>query len=136
MLSVRSLVNTMRDMTYHKFAEKIQEAWPFWDDLHSFWKELPNYRPIGVSNSAGGQDHAAQATRLFTGKKSKQDEFENTDDKKGSGIERDVGESSGESDTVVLNDEDDELVIEKGGEAAKKTDEHGEDSQVHVTCLP
>ncbi|KAJ7909203.1 hypothetical protein B0H13DRAFT_1549172, partial [Mycena leptocephala] len=42
-------------------AEKIQQSFPHWDDLHGFWCELPNYNPIGVSNATGGVNHGAKA---------------------------------------------------------------------------
>lgn len=36
----------------------IRTSFPFWDQLHPFWRELPNYNPIGISNSRakGGLD--------------------------------------------------------------------------------
>ena len=52
----------------------IKEEWPFWDDLHAMWKELPNYRPIGVSNSSSGQDLAEDASDLFFGQDREQAE--------------------------------------------------------------
>jgi len=39
--------------------------WPYWDDLHGFWSELPNYNPVGVSMSTAGQDFGAHAVALF-----------------------------------------------------------------------
>ncbi|KAJ6490010.1 hypothetical protein C8R45DRAFT_767089, partial [Mycena sanguinolenta] len=50
--------------------EKIKQAFPLWDDLDGFWRELPNYNPVGVSNAAGGIDHAARAESLFRSKMS------------------------------------------------------------------
>ena len=44
---------------------KINKEWPFYDDLHTIWSELPNYNPIGVSSSQPGQDFAARAVLLF-----------------------------------------------------------------------
>ncbi|KAF8121497.1 hypothetical protein K438DRAFT_1442961, partial [Mycena galopus ATCC 62051] len=44
--------------------EKIKASFPHWDKLDSFWRELPNYNPIGVSNASGGADHAATAESL------------------------------------------------------------------------
>ncbi|KAJ7896726.1 hypothetical protein B0H14DRAFT_3605207 [Mycena olivaceomarginata] len=46
-------------------AEKIQQSFPHWDELHGFWCELPNYNPIGVSNATGGVHHSAKAEALF-----------------------------------------------------------------------
>ncbi|KAF8186837.1 hypothetical protein K438DRAFT_1595773 [Mycena galopus ATCC 62051] len=45
--------------------EKIKASFPHWDELDSFWRELPNYNPISVSNASGGVDHAAAAKSLF-----------------------------------------------------------------------
>lgn len=33
--------------------------------MHGFWRELPNYNPIGVESSEPGTDHAAAALALF-----------------------------------------------------------------------
>ncbi|KAJ7851212.1 hypothetical protein B0H13DRAFT_2400067 [Mycena leptocephala] len=44
---------------------KIREDWPWWDELHSFWRELPNYNPVGIQSSEPGTDHAAEASNLF-----------------------------------------------------------------------
>lgn len=38
---------------------------PHWDELDGFWRELPNYNPIGVSNATGGIDHGGRAESLF-----------------------------------------------------------------------
>ena len=43
----------------------IVSEWPWWKDFHSFWRELPNYNPIGVTTSTPGVDHASQAAALF-----------------------------------------------------------------------
>jgi hypothetical protein len=55
----------------------IEEEWPFWDDLYAMWKELPNYRPIGVSNSSSRQDLAEDALDLFFGQDREQAESQN-----------------------------------------------------------
>ncbi|KAH9921836.1 hypothetical protein B0H21DRAFT_754970 [Amylocystis lapponica] len=44
---------------------RIRSDWPFYDDLHSIWCELPNYNPLGVSNSEAGKDHSKNAEVLF-----------------------------------------------------------------------
>ncbi|KIJ27665.1 hypothetical protein M422DRAFT_146070, partial [Sphaerobolus stellatus SS14] len=36
-----------------EIANKIEAIWeefPFWDDLHAFWCEIPSFNPIGISN--------------------------------------------------------------------------------------
>ncbi|KAF7351850.1 hypothetical protein MVEN_01146200 [Mycena venus] len=45
--------------------DHIRKDWPWWDDLHSFWRELPSYNPIGVQSSEHGTDHASAAADLF-----------------------------------------------------------------------
>ncbi|KAI0267946.1 hypothetical protein BGY98DRAFT_883539, partial [Russula aff. rugulosa BPL654] len=49
------------DSEHVNLIEKIRKEWPFWDDLHAFWSELPNYNPVGVSTSTAGQDFGAHA---------------------------------------------------------------------------
>lgn len=44
---------------------EVRKAFPWWDDLHAFWRELPNYNPIGVQSSEPGTDHASAAAELF-----------------------------------------------------------------------
>ncbi|KAJ7050203.1 hypothetical protein C8F01DRAFT_1179733 [Mycena amicta] len=44
---------------------QTREQFKFWDELHSFWSELPNYSPIGVSAADSGVDHAGHAADLF-----------------------------------------------------------------------
>ncbi|KAJ7120058.1 hypothetical protein C8R44DRAFT_529464, partial [Mycena epipterygia] len=46
--------------------EEIRESWPWWDDLHGFWRELPNYNPVGVQSSQPGTDHASAAQALYS----------------------------------------------------------------------
>ncbi|PPQ95101.1 hypothetical protein CVT25_011531 [Psilocybe cyanescens] len=46
-------------------VESIIDKWPWWKEFHSFWHELPNYNPIGVSNSSPGRDQAASAEALL-----------------------------------------------------------------------
>ena len=63
--------------------------WPYWDDLHGFWSELPNYNPVGVSTSTAGQDFGAHAAALFTkpsGNKEGDDHVSDTQSNHDSGI--------------------------------------------------
>ncbi|KAJ6554429.1 hypothetical protein B0H19DRAFT_146943 [Mycena capillaripes] len=51
-----------------KFAsliDKITAGWPWWPVLHSFWRELPSYNPVGIQSSEPGTDHASAAADLF-----------------------------------------------------------------------
>jgi hypothetical protein len=47
------------------FTAGIRSEWPWWDDLHAFWRELPNYNPQGVQSSEPGTMHASDAADLF-----------------------------------------------------------------------
>jgi hypothetical protein len=43
----------------------IQSEWPWWDDLHTFWRQLPNYDALGVQSLEPGTRHASEAEALF-----------------------------------------------------------------------
>ena len=43
----------------------IRSEWPWWDDLHAYWRELPNYNPQSVQSSEPGTMHALDAAALF-----------------------------------------------------------------------
>jgi hypothetical protein len=43
----------------------IRSEWPWWDDLHGFWRQLPNYNALGVQSSEPGTRHALDAEALF-----------------------------------------------------------------------
>lgn len=47
------------------FLDKVRDDFPWWDELHAFWRELPNYNPVGVQSSEPGTDHAGEAAGLF-----------------------------------------------------------------------
>ncbi|KAJ7827203.1 hypothetical protein B0H13DRAFT_2373968 [Mycena leptocephala] len=47
---------------------KIKVDFPYWEQLHGFWRTLPNFNPYTVS-SEPGQDIADQALALITGDK-------------------------------------------------------------------
>lgn len=48
--------------------ERIREEFPFWDDLHQLWRELPNYNPHSVITSVedSGIDRQEQFQALVT----------------------------------------------------------------------
>ena len=71
-------------------TEKIQEQWPFYNNLHNIWSELPNYNPVGVTNSGPGQDFAARAATVFSKRSGKTD-------------------SSGVEDNYMIPDDKDDL---------------------------
>ncbi|KAJ7497809.1 hypothetical protein B0H11DRAFT_1639326, partial [Mycena galericulata] len=51
---------------YRLFSAEIRNDWPWWDQLHGFWRELPNYNPVGVQSSEPGTDHAGAASALYS----------------------------------------------------------------------
>lgn len=55
------------------FPDEIRAEWPWWDDFHSFWRELPNYNPVGVQSSEPGMDHSSAAAVLFDSEKAAAD---------------------------------------------------------------
>ncbi|KAJ6550644.1 hypothetical protein DFH09DRAFT_1366660 [Mycena vulgaris] len=64
--------------------DEVREKFPWWDELHGFWRELPNYNPIGVQSSEPGVDHASAAADLYA--------------RTGSDEERDLDPDAGEQD--------------------------------------
>ncbi|CAK5274958.1 unnamed protein product, partial [Mycena citricolor] len=44
---------------------QIKEQFVHWDELDGFWRELPNYNPIGVLNAKSGANHGKRAGALF-----------------------------------------------------------------------
>lgn len=55
----------MRPSTKLNLLDKIVADWPYFETLHGWWREMPNYNPIAVTNSGAGQDHAGRAQELF-----------------------------------------------------------------------
>ncbi|KIJ47779.1 hypothetical protein M422DRAFT_45548 [Sphaerobolus stellatus SS14] len=74
--------------------ESIRQDFPFWDNLHAFWRELPNYNPIAVTNSVAGAECDVEALVNSINKKvvesleAKDSSGESSDEENnGSGIE-------------------------------------------------
>ncbi|KAJ6469271.1 hypothetical protein C8R45DRAFT_771134, partial [Mycena sanguinolenta] len=53
-----------KDSKLENIFDAIRKKWPWWDTLHAFWQELPNYNPAGVQSSEPGTDHAGAAADL------------------------------------------------------------------------
>ena len=66
----------MLDLRCGLRTDRIRKEWPFWDDLHGFWSELPNYNPVGVSTSTAGQDFGTHAVALFTKPSNNTEDYE------------------------------------------------------------
>ncbi|KAJ7744262.1 hypothetical protein DFH07DRAFT_963795 [Mycena maculata] len=54
--------------------DEVRKAFPWWDELHAFWRELPNYNPIGVQSSEPGVDHAGAAADIFAAQAGSEEE--------------------------------------------------------------
>ena len=67
----------------------IRSEWPWWDDLHAYWRELPNYNPQGVQSSEPGTMHASDAATLFFAA-DEDDEIEDDIDEGGGGDAQDI----------------------------------------------
>lgn len=63
--------------------EEIEDEWLWWNDLHAFWRELPNYNPVGVESSEPRFDHAAAAEGLFGETQNDLGDIEHTTDSDG-----------------------------------------------------
>ncbi len=92
-------------------TELINDEWPFYDDLHSLWCELPSYNPIGVTTSSAGQDFAGHASALW-----------NTDADTTSGVSSGVEDSNFPEDELEdeLKTGDEESEDEGGQREGKK----------------
>jgi len=86
----------------------IRSEWPWWDDLHAYWRELPNYNPQGVQSSEPGTMHGSDAAALFSAANEDEElEIENVLDGGGVGDEQDVdGWDSGGGSPVDEGDQD------------------------------
>ncbi len=81
--------------------DDIVAEWPWWKDLHAFWRELPHYNPIGVENSMPGEDHSGAAAALFEKEESPDEEEEDVDDEEDVDAEDVLAVSSDKSSTIM-----------------------------------
>ena len=89
-------------ITYVSSAE-ITSEWPWWKELHTLWRNLPNYNPLYVANGSPGVDHSGDAEQLFsTGDESWNVGGDNGGDDGGDGVDG-SGSGNGEDE-----DEDEE----------------------------
>lgn len=56
--------------------DEVREEFPWWDELHAFWRELPNYNPIGVQSSEPGTDHAGAAADIFAARTGSEEDLD------------------------------------------------------------
>ncbi|CAK5267610.1 unnamed protein product [Mycena citricolor] len=98
--------------------EKIREQFVHWDDLHAFWRELPNYNPVGVSNAKSGGNHAKRAGTIFG-----MEPIYNSEDRKETSVWKELSvdtpssprsrsEASSEAGAIDADEDDREVVVE------------------------
>jgi len=90
---------------YSCYVAGIRAEWPWWDSLHSYWRELPNYNPQGVQSSEPGVSHALAAAALFAAELNEADNGAGDVD----GEREDTpgyGDSSGGQDDILDPSED------------------------------
>ncbi|KAJ6605119.1 hypothetical protein B0H10DRAFT_2229112 [Mycena sp. CBHHK59/15] len=80
------------------------------DELHAFWRELPNYNPIGVQSSEPGTDHANAALALFDDRPGGSDDEDGRSDtsRARDGIVDDGGDDKSHSSSPDDDDDDDD----------------------------
>lgn len=122
-------------MSYRRFDDspvpviaKIQEEWPFYEDLHTLWCELPNYNPIGVTTSNPGQDFAGKAAALFTKKGGETEPSSGIEDEALSAYEGDEYEGDGDADVSESRPESEGDNL--GTSDAENLDEQPDESEV------
>ncbi|KAF8156742.1 hypothetical protein B0H34DRAFT_808159 [Crassisporium funariophilum] len=94
------------DTPMANLVASIVAKWPWWKEFHGFWRELPNYNPIGVTSSTPGADHAAAAAALFDVPTEVEPDDppegdapgKDADNNEGSEADLDMAEKSGEDD--------------------------------------
>ncbi|KAI6045462.1 hypothetical protein EDC04DRAFT_2598767 [Pisolithus marmoratus] len=57
------------NLQMRKLLDKILENFPWWEDIHGFWRTNPSYNMV-FSTADPGQDFAAEAQQYFAGEKS------------------------------------------------------------------
>ncbi|KAF7366981.1 hypothetical protein MSAN_00956800 [Mycena sanguinolenta] len=117
--------------TQNNLIEKIKESFPHWDALHGFWRELPNYNPIGVTNSVSGGDHAGRAQSLFRKNSSEAGDT--------SGIDEDLEEirvSRGRSTSSVGDEGDVDELIDSDEEIAPIKPEKDKEVSTRKSAKP
>ncbi|KAJ6459852.1 hypothetical protein C8R45DRAFT_1109233 [Mycena sanguinolenta] len=82
--------------------EEVRKKWRWWDDFHAFWRELPNYNPVGVQSSEPGVDHAGAAADLFetatTNTQDEEDELEEDEEEQDDDVRSETSKAWGTID--------------------------------------
>ena len=60
------MVSKLGHSDTNKLEAEYVRQWPWWHEIHSLWRDRPNYNPIAVSSSDPDVDHSAELTRLFS----------------------------------------------------------------------
>ena len=94
------------DYTETCHAAGIRSEWPWWDDLHAFWRELPNYNPQGVQSSEPGTMHASDAAALFAAPGDEDEDIEDDIDGVGGEDNPDVAGEDSRGGSPSIDEED------------------------------
>jgi hypothetical protein len=114
------------------YIAKILDEWPFYADLHDLWSELPNYNPVGVSNTAPGQDLAGQAASLFEKPSKSKTPIQEVEDEVPEVLEDDEDDCAGDPNTSEWTTEDND--VGDVGATVEDDDDEVESAVVSVAC--
>ncbi|KAJ6461894.1 hypothetical protein C8R47DRAFT_1240485 [Mycena vitilis] len=101
---------------------QIRDDWPWWDNLHAFWRELPSYNPIGVQSSEPGTDHASAAVGIFDQSAAASDV-----DVDGEPLKEDTDNEDGHSEASI------QMARERSSDKAYEASSDSEDGNESIT---
>ncbi|KAF6758819.1 hypothetical protein DFP72DRAFT_1064335 [Ephemerocybe angulata] len=112
--------------------KKVDKVFPWFDDLHAFWKDLPNYNPIDVTTSTPGASHAENAAAAFEPPSKVNDEVDDE-------VKSDSEDEDGKEDEVQDDDEEegsDEVSSDEEKEKVTKRKSKGSDKKTIKDTKP
>ncbi|KAF6758134.1 hypothetical protein DFP72DRAFT_1065387 [Ephemerocybe angulata] len=112
--------------------KKVDKVFPWFDDLHAFWKDLPNYNPIDVTTSTPGASHAENAAAAFEPPSKVNDEVDDE-------VKSDSEDEDGKEDEVQDDDEEegsDEVSSDEEKEKVMKRKSKGSDKKTIKDMKP
>ncbi|RXW11281.1 hypothetical protein EST38_g14574 [Candolleomyces aberdarensis] len=101
---------------------QVDREFPWFEDFHSFWKDLPNYNPIAVTTSLPGADHAANAAAAFCNGNKKDNKGEPDPEQGGK-----VAQAAGMVDEAIKLGSDGEVVEVDDNQGDDEEEEQDDD---------